>query len=68
MSLLFPVCFTVGASVLFCVSSVLCPSGNPVSATVTFYLFALPVIRKMAGWKDFELKRISAKVKVLVNR
>ncbi|ORE08481.1 hypothetical protein BCV72DRAFT_89270 [Rhizopus microsporus var. microsporus] len=26
--------------------------GNPVSATVTFYLFVLPALRKMAGWSN----------------
>ncbi len=44
------------------VVSCLFPSGNPVSATVTFYLFVLPALRKMAGWKHFNLTEILVKV------
>ncbi len=40
-------------------------AGNPVSSTVTFYLFVLPALRKMAGWKDPQLTTISAKVTIL---
>lgn len=29
--------------------------GNPVSATVTFYLFVLPALRKMSGMKHYKL-------------
>ena len=36
--------------------------GNPVSSTVTFYLFVLPALRKMAGWSKPQLTTISAKV------
>ena len=36
--------------------------GNPVSALVTFYLFALPAIRKLAGFKKPHLQRIQARV------
>jgi len=32
--------------------------GNPVSATVTFYLFVLPALRKMAGYKNWALPRL----------
>ena len=34
--------------------------GNPVSGLVTFYLFAVPAIRKMAGWPNPELTRVQA--------
>lgn len=36
--------------------------GNPVSATVTFYLFVLPALRKMAGFKDWELPVLNVEV------
>lgn len=36
--------------------------GNPVSALVTFYLFALPAIRKLAGFKKPHLQRIQARL------
>jgi len=36
--------------------------GNPVSALVTFYLFALPAIRKLAGFKIPNLQRIQARL------
>jgi len=36
--------------------------GNPVSATVTFYIFVLPALRKMSGRKNFKLKETSAKI------
>ena len=36
--------------------------GNPVSCLVTFYLFVVPALRKMAGWKDPHLSSISVKV------
>ena len=36
--------------------------GNPVSSIVTFYLFVLPALRKMAGWKKPQSTIISAKV------
>ncbi|XP_057314925.1 gephyrin-like isoform X2 [Hydractinia symbiolongicarpus] len=36
--------------------------GNPVSALVTFYLFALPAIRKLAGFKKPYLQRIQARL------
>lgn len=36
--------------------------GNPVSSTVTFYLFVLPTLRKMAGWQVPQLTTISAKL------
>ncbi|RUP00766.1 MoaB/Mog domain-containing protein [Jimgerdemannia flammicorona] len=39
--------------------------GNPVSATVTFYLFVLPALRKMAGFKNWELPVL--KVQLLHN-
>ena len=32
------------------------------SSTVTFYLFVLPALRKMAGWEEFQLTEISVKV------
>ncbi len=34
--------------------------GNPVSSLVTFYLMALPAIRRMAGWADPSLPRVQA--------
>uniref|UniRef100_A0A061S380 Molybdopterin biosynthesis protein CNX1 n=1 Tax=Tetraselmis sp. GSL018 TaxID=582737 RepID=A0A061S380_9CHLO len=36
--------------------------GNPVSSLVTFNLVCLPVIRKMAGWRDPSLRRVHARV------
>lgn len=34
--------------------------GNPVSSLVTFYLFVIPTIRKLAGWSQPNLARIQA--------
>ena len=34
--------------------------GNPVSSLVTFYLFAVPALRKLAGWADPQLPRVQA--------
>lgn len=34
--------------------------GNPVSSLVTFYLFAVPAMRKLAGWREPELPRVQA--------
>ncbi len=34
--------------------------GNPVSSLVTFYLLALPAIRRMAGWREPTLTRVNA--------
>jgi gephyrin len=34
--------------------------GNPVSSLVTFYLVAVPAIRKLAGWSDPMLRRVKA--------
>jgi gephyrin len=34
--------------------------GNPVSGLVTFYLLALPALRRLAGWPDPTLPRIQA--------
>jgi gephyrin len=34
--------------------------GNPVSSLVTFYLFAVPAMRKLAGWPDPQLRRVQA--------
>ncbi len=34
--------------------------GNPVSSLVTFYLLAVPAIRKLAGWADPRLRRVRA--------
>jgi gephyrin len=34
--------------------------GNPVSSLVTFYLMALPAIRRMAGWRQPMLPRVQA--------
>ena len=36
--------------------------GNPVSSLVTFYLFAVPALRKMAGWHNPELRRVQARL------
>lgn len=36
--------------------------GNPVSATVTFQLFVLPALKKLAGWMKTDPTVISAKV------
>lgn len=36
--------------------------GNPVSSIVTFYLFVVPALRRMAGWKQPHLTSISVKV------
>ncbi len=34
--------------------------GNPVSSLVTFYLLAVPAMRKLAGWPDPTLRRVQA--------
>lgn len=34
--------------------------GNPVSSLVTFYLLAVPAIRKLAGWPNPHLRRVQA--------
>lgn len=34
--------------------------GNPVSSLVTFYLMAVPAIRKLAGWPEPRLRRVQA--------
>jgi gephyrin len=34
--------------------------GNPVSSLVTFWLLAVPAIRKLAGWPDPTLRRVQA--------
>lgn len=34
--------------------------GNPVSSLVTFYLMAVPALRKLAGWPDPNLQRVQA--------
>ncbi len=34
--------------------------GNPVSSLVTFHLFAVPALRKLAGWRDPHLRRVQA--------
>ena len=34
--------------------------GNPVSSLVTFYLLALPALRRLAGWPDPALPRVQA--------
>ncbi len=36
--------------------------GNPVSSLVTFYLLAAPAIRKLGGWADPQLRRVSARL------
>ena len=36
--------------------------GNPVSSLVTFYLFVVPALRKMAGWPDPRLRRVQARL------
>ncbi len=35
--------------------------GNPVSSTVTFYIFVLPALRKISGKKDFSLREVSVR-------
>ncbi len=34
--------------------------GNPVSSLVTYYLFVVPALRKLAGWPDPHLPRVQA--------
>ncbi len=36
--------------------------GNPVSSLVTFHLFAVPALRKLAGWPDPHLRRVQARL------
>ena len=45
-----------------CLSSL--PSGNPVSSLVTFYLFVLPALRKIAGWTNYMLTQIPVEVRI----
>jgi gephyrin len=36
--------------------------GNPVSSLVTFYLFTVPALRRLAGWPDPTLRRVHARL------
>jgi gephyrin len=36
--------------------------GNPVSSLVTFYLFGVPAMRKLAGWPNPRLRRVHARL------
>lgn len=36
--------------------------GNPVSSLVTFHLFAVPALRKLAGWRDPQLRTVQAQL------
>jgi len=36
--------------------------GNPVSSLVTFYLFVVPALHKLAGWPDPNLRRVQAQL------
>ncbi len=36
--------------------------GNPVSSLVTFYLFGVPAMRRLAGWPDPHLRRVHARL------
>ena len=36
--------------------------GNPVSSLVTYYLFVVPALRKLAGWPDPYLRRVQAQL------
>ena len=36
--------------------------GNPVSSLVTFYLFVVPALRKMAGWREPRLRQVQARL------
>lgn len=36
--------------------------GNPVSSLATFYLFGVPALRKMAGWRNPLLRRVHARI------
>ncbi len=36
--------------------------GNPVSSLVTFYLFGVPALRRLAGWPDPRLRRVQARL------
>ena len=36
--------------------------GNPVSSLVTFYLFVVPALRKMAGWREPQLLQVQARL------
>ncbi len=36
--------------------------GNPVSSLVTFYLFAVPALRKLAAWRDPRLRQVQARL------
>ena len=36
--------------------------GNPVSSLVTFYMFAVPALRRMAGWRKPRLRRVQARL------
>ncbi|RIA89485.1 hypothetical protein C1645_797165 [Glomus cerebriforme] len=41
--------------------------GNPVSATVTFYLFVLPALRKIAGYNNWNLPIVQAELTNNIN-
>ena len=36
--------------------------GNPVSSLVTFYLFVVPALRRMAGWQNPRLRQVRARL------
>lgn len=36
--------------------------GNPVSSLVTYYLFVVPALRKLAGWPNPHLRRVQAQL------
>jgi molybdopterin biosynthesis enzyme len=40
--------------------------GNPVSATVTFYLFVLPALRKLSGYDNWELPVVKTEVEEFI--
>ena len=44
----------------------LCLPGNPVSAVVSFYLFALPALKKMSCFQNPKLNWIQAEVQIFI--
>ena len=45
---------------------IFCLPGNPVSAMVSFYLFVLPTLRKLAGYPYPKLNWVKAEVTSLI--
>ncbi|MDD7451364.1 MAG: molybdopterin molybdotransferase MoeA [Treponema sp.] len=41
---------------------VICLSGNPFAALACFEVFAVPVLRRLGGWADWQMRRVRARL------